>query len=138
MSIYVIHLWFFDIKIRHPSWITFVEVHPVCVRPDLANSPTELLVLEKHPKHYRQILYAYDVMEERCELPELENDPFHFLDPQKTLIPSENTILIDPVSVGLPWISTMKGSLQCIHWHEAEAAGMELIEEVLAARGLEQ
>jgi hypothetical protein len=90
---------------------------------------------KKHPNHYRQVLYAYDAIGERCELPALGHDPFYFLDPQRALTPTKNTILIDPVDLGLPWISTMKGSPQCIHWREAEAAGMELIEEILAARG---
>ncbi|KAJ6094368.1 terpenoid synthase [Penicillium canescens] len=135
MSLYVIHLWFFDLKIRLPSWLSFVEVHSVSLKSSLTNSPKEPHAHKEHPKHYRQVIYAYDAIGERCEVPELEHDPFYFLDPQRALVPTKNAILIDPVELGLPWISTMKGSPQCIHWREAEAAGMELIEEILAARG---
>ncbi|KAJ5722109.1 terpenoid synthase [Penicillium malachiteum] len=74
-------------------------------------------------KDRRKFLYAYNVFEEKGNTPVLKYDSFHFLDPQKLVEPPKNTFSIDPLKVGLPWFSTMKGALQCIHWREAEAAG---------------
>ncbi|KAJ5709631.1 terpenoid synthase [Penicillium malachiteum] len=83
----------------------------------------------------RKFLYAYNLFEEKGVIPVLKYDAFHFLDPQKLVEPPKNTISIDPLKVGLPRFSTLKGALQCIHWREAEAAGWELVEEVIATRG---
>ncbi|KAJ5714510.1 terpenoid synthase [Penicillium malachiteum] len=62
-------------------------------------------------KGRRKFLYRYDVSEEKGVIPTLEHDPFDFLDPQK---------MVEPL---------------CIHWREAEAAGWELVNEVIATDG---
>ncbi|OJJ99914.1 hypothetical protein ASPACDRAFT_60731 [Aspergillus aculeatus ATCC 16872] len=136
----VARFWLVELHVRLPAWlrgITSASASVAVKRPGSSKKPLEPAPQPApyKPTHYRHIIYAYDVMEEKCEIPVLEHDPFDFLDPQKTLVPPENTILIDPVAVGLPWFSTMKGTPQCIHWREAEAAGLELIEQVMAARG---
>ncbi|PYH43735.1 terpene synthase family protein [Aspergillus saccharolyticus JOP 1030-1] len=136
----IARFWIVQIHIRVPEWLKSIKGAPSRRPQDGTTISKNALVAAPKPapykpKHYRHIIYAYDVQEEKSEIPVLEHDPFDFLDPQKTLVPPENTILIDPVAVGLPWFSTMKGTPQCIHWREAEAAGLELIEKVMAARG---
>ncbi|KAJ6024769.1 terpenoid synthase [Penicillium herquei] len=135
MSVWTFHLWFFDIKVTQPWWAKLIDVRSQSGIPSLKSPPEEKSVGNQRSKHYRQICYGYNVLENRCDPPQLEYDPFYFINPQKTVGQTVNTILIDPVTVGLPWLSTMKGSPQCIYWREAQEAGMQLIEEVLAARG---
>ncbi|KAJ6005085.1 terpenoid synthase [Penicillium herquei] len=87
-------------------------------------------------KGRRKILYGTDISnEDKGVIPTLEYDPFPFIDPEQLVEPPENTVLIDPSKVGLPWYSTMKAGLQCIHWREAEAAGWELVDEVIERDG---
>ena len=127
---YTLHLGIVELHMCLPHWwerSKFIE--------PLRQSRTSVLERRLEPEHYRQILYAYYVFDDKWELPVLKYDPFDFLDPQRASVTTPHAILLDPSALGLPWFSTVKGCLQGIYWREAEATGLALIQEVLEMRG---
>ncbi|KAL2817889.1 isoprenoid synthase domain-containing protein [Aspergillus cavernicola] len=91
------------------------------------------------PDPYRPIRYNYRAVFESYPEPTTnwKGDEFHFLNPRTSAkeIPT-NAILLNPESLGLAWISSMKGCLQNIHWREAEDACTQLIQNVVERKGV--
>jgi hypothetical protein len=82
----------------------------------------------------RPIQYAFDPVDAPLGPPP-SHEFFSFLSPSEWegSPRSENTLLLDPRSSGVPWETSFPACLECKHWPAAEDAARELMDMVCRA-----